>query len=164
MWHRTSAVLSPGGAGNAAPNAAEEQEEPEEALARRHSNNAGLTQAELESLDVLEWPAVSRQVRVWCTSRYAGQQHARTHTGRNRKATWRVHATLHVQVARLCGTVMGAVRLAQGGVPLGRSLEHSQLLLQQTLEARELGLRCARRCASLPVRTRGAGRAAGRSL
>ncbi len=44
------------------------------ALRRRHSNNAAqLTDAELESLEVLEWPAVSKQASesIWdeaCTS------------------------------------------------------------------------------------------------
>ncbi|KAL6764861.1 hypothetical protein V8C86DRAFT_2464886 [Haematococcus lacustris] len=45
------------------------------------------------------------------------------------------------QVSCFCGTSMAAQRLQAAGLPLGRSIEQSQMLLQQTEEAMQAGLR-----------------------
>lgn len=47
-----------------------------------------------------------------------------------------------LQVACFCGTSMAAESIVAVGLPLGRSLQESEMLLQQTEEARRAGLRC----------------------
>jgi DNA mismatch repair protein MutS2 len=50
------------------------------------------------------------------------------------------------QVASFCGTSMAAELLQGGGLPLGASQADSEVLLQQTAEALEAGLKVAGGC------------------
>lgn len=85
-----------------------------------------------ESLNVLEWPSVCRQVgasemNLLCLSNEAVPvQYLKEHS---------------LQVACFCSTVMATELIVSGGLPVGQTQEESERLLRQTTEALESGLR-----------------------
>ena len=104
------------------------------------------TSSQTESLNVLEWPSVCRQVRLVtllgdlvtllgqsCMPHFLVLFFPQLSHNTNWDRTF--------QVACFCGTIMATELVVAGGLPMGRTQDDSERLLRQTTEALEANLR-----------------------